>query len=125
SDLYGSFEPLPGLHVNGELTLGENIADIGGVSIAFEALERRLSRHPELRKEIDGFTPEQRFFIGWGQGWRMNVRDEALKWQVSNDPHSPNNYRAQVPAWVHDKFESTFAGVSKREKKPVPTIRIW
>ena len=69
-DLYGSFEVLPGLKVNGELTLGENIADLGGVSIAFEALERRLSRNPEMRKKIDGFTPEQRFFMGWAQGWR-------------------------------------------------------
>ncbi len=125
SALYGSLEALPGLHVNGELTLGENIADIGGVSIAFEALERRLSRHPELRKDIDGFTPEQRFFIGWGQSWRMNVKEEALKWQVSNDPHSPDNFRAQVPAWVHEKFESTFSGMSRKRKKPVPTIRIW
>ncbi|MCL4451739.1 MAG: M13 family metallopeptidase [Candidatus Thermoplasmatota archaeon] len=125
SKLYGSLEALPGLKVNGDLTLGENIADIGGVSIAFEALERRLKRNPEMRKEIDGFTPEQRFFIGWGQSWRMNVRDEALRWQVSNDPHSPDNFRAEVPAWVHEKFDSTFARMKGNHLKPVQTIKIW
>jgi len=125
SRLYGSLEALPGLKVNGDLTLGENIADIGGVSIAFEALERRLNRNPELRKEIDGFTPEQRFFIGWGQSWRMNVREEALRWQISSDPHSPDNFRAQVPAWVHEKFDSTFARMKGKHQKPVKTIKIW
>ena len=125
SKLYGSLEALPGLKVNGDLTLGENIADIGGVSIAFEALERRLKRDQGMRKEIDGLTPEQRFFIGWGQSWRMNVRDEALRWQISNDPHSPDNFRAEVPAWVHEKFDSTFAGMKGNHQKPVKTIKIW
>ena len=125
SRLYGSLEALPGLKVNGDLTLGENIADIGGVSVAFEALERRLKRNPELRKEIDGLTPEQRFFIGWGQSWRMNVREEALRWQVSNDPHSPDNFRAEVPAWVHEKFDSTFSGMKGKRQKPVQTLKIW
>lgn len=125
SRLYGSLEALPGLKVNGDLTLGENIADIGGVSVAFEALERRLKRNPELRKEIDGLTPEQRFFIGWGQSWRMNVREEALRWQVSNDPHSPDNFRAEVPAWVHEKFDSTFSGMRGKHQKPVQTLKIW
>ena len=125
SRIYGSLEALPGLKVNGELTLGENIADIGGVSVAFEALERRLKRNPELRKEIDGLTPEQRFFIGWGQSWRMNVREEALRWQISNDPHSPDNFRAEVPAWVHEKFDSTFSGMRGKHQKPVQTLKIW
>jgi putative endopeptidase len=125
STLYGSLEALPGLKINGDLTLGENIADIGGVSIAFEALERRLKRNPELRKEIDGLTPEQRFFIGWGQSWRMNVREEALRWQISNDPHSPDNFRAQVPAWVHEKFDSAFAKMKRQHQKPVHTLKIW
>ncbi|MGC8516088.1 MAG: M13 family metallopeptidase [Thermoplasmata archaeon] len=125
SRLYGSLEALPGLKVNGDLTLGENIADIGGVSIAFEALERRLKQNPELRKEIDGLTPEQRFFIGWGQSWRMNVREEALKWQISSDPHSPDNFRAEVPAWVHEEFDSAFARMKGERQKPVQTLKIW
>ena len=88
-ELYSSLTVLPGLNVNGELTLGENIADLGGVSIAFEALQRRLKKFPEKRKTIDGLTPEQRFFLGWAQSWRESVREMALKYQISNDVHSP------------------------------------
>lgn len=107
-NLYNSLEALPGLHVNGELTLGENIADLGGVSIAYEALERRLARDPALRKTIDGFTPEQRFYIGWAQSWRANIRDEAVKWQISNDPHAPDYFRGEIPARLHYKFNGHF-----------------
>ena len=124
-DLYGSFEVLPGLKVNGELTLGENIADLGGVSIAFEALERRLSRNPEVRKKIDGFTPEQRFFMGWAQGWRSVIRDEMLKMQVSDDPHSPDKLRAELPSRVHEKFDSVFGDYKTSDYKKYETIKIW
>ncbi len=124
-ELYNVLEALPGLKVNGELTLGENIADLGGVSIAFEALQRRIQRHPEMNKVIDGLTPEQRFFIGWAQGWRMNLRDEALIWQVSNDPHSPNNFRAEIPARVHDKFEEVFSNLTTKKDKKFKKIKIW
>ncbi len=124
-DLYGSKEVLPGVKVNGELTLGENIADLGGVSIAYEALERHLKRHPEMRKTIDGFTSEQRFFLGWAQSWRSSIRDEALKWQVSNDPHSPDNLRGDLPARVHHKFEDHFRELSSRKSSGVKPIKIW
>ena len=124
-DLYGSFEVLPGLKVNGELTLGENIADLGGVSIAFEALERRLSRNPEVRKKIDGFTPEQRFFMGWAQGWRSVIRDEMLKMQVSDDPHSPDKLRAELPSRVNEKFDSVFGDYKTSDYKKYETIKIW
>ncbi|MGC8505769.1 MAG: M13 family metallopeptidase [Thermoplasmata archaeon] len=124
-ELYSSLEALPGLHVNGELTLGENIADIGGVSIAFEALERKLESNPDSRKIIDGLTPEQRFFIGWAQSWRMNIRDQALRWQISNDPHSPDRFRAEIPAMVHEKFEETFANLSALRSTNFKKIRIW
>ena len=69
-DEYDAFEPLPGLHVNGKLTLGENLADLGGVNIAYDALERALAKDPSKRKNIDGFTPEQRFFVSFAQIWR-------------------------------------------------------
>jgi putative endopeptidase len=124
-NLYNSLTPLPGLHVNGELTLGENIADIGGVSIAFEALKRKLENHPELRRNIDGLTPEQRFFIGWAQSWRMNIREQALKWQIFNDPHSPDKFRAEIPAMVHEKFDETFANLSGNKKTGFKKINIW
>src|SRR5437588_888435 len=70
---YASYEPLPGLHINGELTQGENIADIGGLKLAYAALQKALAKNPEAaQKKIDGFTPEQRFFLGFAQIWRAN-----------------------------------------------------
>ena len=124
-DLYSSMEVLPGVKVNGELTLGENIADLGGVSIAFEALERRLSRNPEKRKTIDGFTPEQRFFLGWAQSWRANIRNEMLKLLISNDPHSPDKLRAELPSRVHEKFDLVFENYKKISGRGYETIKIW
>lgn len=124
-DLYNALSPLPEIHVNGELTLGENIADLGGVSIAFEALQRHLERNPALRKDIDGYTPEQRFFLGWSQSWREKTRDEALKWQVSNDPHSPDKFRGDIPARVHPEFEKHFKVLSKKKTTGLDTITIW
>src|SRR5205823_7345723 len=88
---YSEYEPLPGLHVNGELTQGENIADIGGVKIAYAALQKALAGKPQ--EKIDGFTPEQRFFLGFAQIWRSVQRDEDLRLMVNTNPHSPARYR--------------------------------
>lgn len=125
ADLYNSQEVLPSLKVNGQLTLGENIADLGGVTIAFEALKRRLSREPALRKTIDGFTPEQRFFIGWSQSWKSKIRDEALKWLVSNDPHSPESVRGDLPVRVHPEFTKYFRKLSEKGNTDLEPIEIW
>src|SRR3954464_12628712 len=92
---YSEYEPLPGLHVNGELTQGENIADIGGVKIAYAALQKALAGKPQ--EKIDGFTPEQRFFLSWATVWRTNVGDAALRLQVNTDPHSPASFRVNGP----------------------------
>ena len=124
-NLYEQLEALPGLHVNGELTLGENIADMGGVSIAYEALQKKLSRNPALRKNIDGLTPEQRFYISWSQSWRANVREEAIKWQVSNDPHSPDCFRGEIPAVIHLKFHEHFGSPITKNGKGKEVITIW
>src|SRR6185369_7212452 len=86
---YGEYEVLPGTKVNGELTLGENIADLGGVSIAYEALQRALARDPSKRKNLDGFTPEQRFFLSVAQACRSHAREAEAKRLVTVDPHSP------------------------------------
>lgn len=107
-DLYNSLEILPGLHVNGELTLGENIADFGGVSIAYEALQRHLRKNPHLRKDTDGYSPEQRFFISWAQLWRENIREQEARMRASVDTHSPNRFRAVVPVFNHPNFEEAF-----------------
>ena len=110
-NLYSSVEILSGLKVNGKLTLGENIADLGAVLIAYEALQKRLRAEPEKSKIIDGLTPEQRFFISWGQVWRTRIRDNEARRLATIDPHSPGSVRSQLPPWNHPKFHSDF-GIS-------------
>jgi putative endopeptidase len=105
---YDGFEPLPGLPVNGKLTLGENIADLGGVTIAFDALERALAQDPSKRKTIDGFSPEQRFFISFAQIWRTNIRDAEARRLVTVDPHSPGQFRAVGPLMNFQPFYDAF-----------------
>jgi putative endopeptidase len=102
ADQYSSFEPLKGLHVNGHLTLGENIGDLGGVTIAHDAYF--ISLHGVPTHSIEGYTADQRFFLGWAQVWRNLDRDEALRNQVMTNPHSPSEYRVNgvvrnVDAW--------------------------
>ena len=82
-------------HVNGKLTLGENIADLGGLTIAYAALQKSLAGKPH--DPIDGFTPEQRFFLSWAQVWRSIQRDEAARTQVNTDPHAPARWRVNGP----------------------------
>lgn len=105
---YNSYEALPGVHVNGELTLGENIADIGGVSIAFEALQRRLAADPSRRKVVDGLTPEQRFFISFAQIWRLNIREPDLRFRLTVDPHSQGRFRVLCPCSNLPAFSEAF-----------------
>ena len=88
---YDAFEPLPGIRVNGRLTLGENIGDCGGLQVAHEAY--RVSLNGATAPVIDGVTGEQRFFLGWGQVWKQLIRDARLRSQVLSDPHSPAQYR--------------------------------
>ena len=90
---YSNYTVLNNVKVNGELTVGENIADLGGVTIAFEALKRSWKKKGKP-EPIDGFTPEQRFFIGFGQIWRSKYRDEVLLERIKTDPHSPGLYRS-------------------------------
>jgi endothelin-converting enzyme len=89
---YSAYNPIDDLHVNGELTLGENIGDLSGLAVAFKAYE--LSLGGRASPVIDGFTGEQRFFMGWSQVWRRKYRDEELRVRLVTDPHSPSEYRA-------------------------------
>ncbi len=106
-DQFNAFEPLPGLHVNGEFTLGENIGDLGGVNVAYSGLQKYYEKHgrPE---PIDGFTGEQRYFLSWATIWRTKIRDEALKTQIATDPHSPGQYRAIGPLVNMPEFYQAF-----------------
>ena len=106
---YSEYEPLPGLHVNGELTQGENIADIGGVKLAYAALQKALDKNPAAReKKIDGFTPEQRFFLSFATIWKSKQRDEDLKLRLNTDPHSPARYRVNGPLSNLPEFQKAF-----------------
>ncbi len=94
-------------HVNGKLTLGENIGDLGGLKIAYLAMERALAKNGRPGK-IDGFTPEQRFFLGWAQGWRTLQRDAAVKAQVNTNPHAPAKWRVNGPLSNMPEFAKAF-----------------
>lgn len=104
---FSALEPLPGIHVDGKFTLGENIGDLGGVNVAYDGLQLYLKENgtPGL---IDGYTPEQRYFISWATIWRSKMRDEAIKNQVKTDPHSPGMYRGYVPLQNVDAFYEAF-----------------
>ena len=122
---FSGYEALPGVKVNGELTLGENIADLGGVSIAFEALQRSLAG--KEKKLIDGFTPEQRFFLSFAQVWRTNIRENALRQQLAVDPHSPGQFRAFGALVNMQAFYDAF-GIKEGDpmwRKPEDRAKIW
>ncbi len=126
-DQYSGYEALPGLNVNGKLTLGENIADLGGTSIAFEALQRALAQDPSKRKAIDGFTPEQRFFLSLTQLWRTNWRDAELRRRITVDPHSPGQFRAIGPHVNLGEFYEAF-GIKEGApmwRSPDLRAKIW
>src|SRR5262249_15401912 len=106
---FNEYEPLPGLHVNGDLTQGENIADLGGVKLAYAALQKALDKNPQEReKKIDGLTPGQRFFLSYAAIWRSKQRDEDLKLRLNSDPHSPARYRVDGPLSNLPEFAKTF-----------------
>lgn len=100
---YNQYSPIEGMHVNGELTLGENIGDLGGIQMAYAAYQRYKAKHGEP-PTIDGYTGDQRFFLSFGQIWRGKMRADAIRQQLLTDPHSPTVYRINgvvrnVDAW--------------------------
>ena len=122
---YSEYEPLPGLHVNGELTQGENIADLGGVKLAYAALQKAQAGKPQPK--IDGYTPEQRFFLSFAQIWRSKQRDEDLKLRLNTDPHSPAHYRANGPLSNLSEFAKAFniPDNSPMVRPPEKRVNIW
>lgn len=123
-DQYGSYEPLPGKKVNGELTLGENIADLAGVTIAYDAY--KMSLKGKKAGKLGGYTPDQRFFLGFGQVWRNKYREPVLLQQLTTDPHTPGHFRPYVVRNI-DAWYSSF-GVKPGEKfylKPEDRAHIW
>lgn len=122
---YSQYEPVAGFHVNGELTLGENIADLGGVVIAHKAYQNSLIGKTD--RVIEGYTGDQRFFFGYAQSWMDKSRDEALINQLKSDPHAPPQYRVNGVVTNVPAFYKAF-GVrpgDKLYKAPEARIRIW
>ncbi len=126
ADQYSKIEVLPGVFVNGEFTSGENIGDLGGVNAALTALKLYYDDHKKPGK-IQGFTPEQRFFMSWATIWRTKSREASLKKQIKTDPHSPGQVRAVQPLKNVDDFYSTF-DIKQGDKMylpPAERVKIW
>ncbi len=122
---YNNYIAIDSMRVNGKLTSGENIADFGGLSIAFTALQKELDKKPNLHT-IDGFTPAQRFFLSWAQVWRRNYRDESLRLQVRTDPHSPGMFRTNGPISNMPAFFNAFGcGDGKLVRPENERAKIW
>jgi putative endopeptidase len=122
---YNRFEPVPGFHVNGELTLGENIADIAGIEIAYKAYIASLNgRAPPV---IDGMSADQRFYIGYAQSWLSKTRDAALIEQVKSDPHAPEKYRVNGVVVHMPSFYDAFPVKSgdKMYLRPEDRVTLW
>ena len=122
---FDGYVAVDSLHVNGKLTLGENIGDLAGLSIAYTALENTLRN--KTIEVIDGFTPEQRFFLSWAQVWRRNVRPQQLRLQVRTDPHSPSEFRTNGPLSDLQEFYDAFNCGKKGAMYIAPEnrARIW
>ncbi|GAA4738371.1 M13 family metallopeptidase [Flavisolibacter ginsenosidimutans] len=122
---YNAYTVLDTIHVNGRLTLGENLADIGGLSIAYEAFTK--TKQFKEGKKIDGFTPQQRFFLSWAQIWRNNTVPETASQLILTDPHSPGEYRANGAVVNNDAWYEAFnvqAG-DKLYVAPEKRIKVW
>jgi putative endopeptidase len=121
---YGSFEAAPGLKLNGQLTLGENTADNGGLRLAYMALMDTLAKQAPP-PEIDGYTPAQRFFLAFGQVWCLNVREQAARNYVLTDPHSPGNWRVNGAVQNFDEFGKAFSCKKGAPMYPENACRVW
>jgi putative endopeptidase len=122
---FNAYEALPGKHVNGQLTLGENIADLSALQIAYRAYQLSLGGKPA--PVIDGLSGDKRFFFGFAQIWRSKYRDETLLQQLVSDPHAPNVFRVIGATTNSDDFARVF-GVKPGDKMFTPEnqrIRIW
>lgn len=122
---YEAYTPLEGMNINGRLTLGENIGDLSGLAVALRAYRMSLGGTPA--PVIEGFTGEQRFFLGWAQVWRIRMRDDALRQRLLTDPHSPGMYRALVPLTNLQAFYDAW-GVKPGDgmyRPPEERVKIW
>jgi putative endopeptidase len=122
---FSAFSPLDSVFVNGDLTMGENLADLGGLTIAYQAFQK--TKQAKEAQKIDGFTPEQRFFLSYAQIWRTNARPEFLRQQVQTDPHSPAQFRTNGPLMNMPEFFQAFGckDGSKMVRPAADRAKIW
>lgn len=125
-DQFSAIEALPGTFLNGKYTLGENIGDLGGVNVAYDGLMINY-KNTKKPKKIDGFTPEQRFFMSWATVWRSKMRNDALINLIKTNPHSPGMYRGYMPLKNIDAFYQAFNITEKDSMylKPTNRVKIW
>ena len=125
-EAYEKFEPVPGVHVNGNLTMGENIGDLGGLEMAYSAYRRYVTEHGE-QPVLDGLTGDQRFFLSWAQVWRGKLRENALRERLLTDPHSPAEYRVDGVVPNIDAWYKAFniGPDSAMYIAPEKRVRIW
>jgi len=124
---YGSFEPIAGQKLNGKLTLGENTADNGGIRIAYQAFHKVLASEPEAQrtKKLDGYTPDQRFFIAFAQVWCENTAPDYQRMAIKVDPHSPGEFRTNGVVENFDHFGKAFGCKVGQSMMPENTCHVW
>jgi len=123
---YDAYEPLPGLHVNGHLTLGENLADLAGIRIAHAAY--KLSLNGKAAPVLNGYTGDQRFYLAYAQYWRYKTTDAAMRQRVMSNEHSPGEYRVNGVVRNDDGWYAAFPDVKPGDSYYLPPerrIRIW
>lgn len=126
-DQANAYQVLPGVHLNGQLSSGENLADIGGLSLAYSALTKYLRAHPEQDRPIGGFTPSQRCYLSWAQMWAEKIQPELLRQYASTDPHPPGAYRSSMPMRNAQSFHDAF-GVRPGDRMwidPKKRVTMW
>ena len=125
---FDAYEPLPGKYVNGHLTMGENIGDLGGLNAAYTALQMALSKNPaEAKRKIDGYTEDQRFFLNWARVWRGTIRPEAQLTLLNTDPHAPAQFRAIGAPSNMPEFARAFQCKpgDAMVRSPEKQVKIW
>jgi len=121
---YDAYEPLPGLHVNGKLTMGENVADLAGLTVAYDAYKMSLNGQPA--PTIDGTSGDERFYLGWAQVWRRNYREANLRQRLLTDPHSPSEQRVSVVRNLDPWYDAyPIQAGQKLYLAPASRVRIW
>jgi len=123
---YDAIEAVPGVHLNGKLTLGENLADLGGLWLAWESwLDKAQAAHLDMNAQTDGYTPDQRFWIAYAQQWCTQTRPEQLRSQAQGDPHAPDEYRANTVLSDLPEFAKSFSCKKTAPMVAAKPCRVW